>query len=247
MRRVSKTSDTLVTVATYNEIENLPRLAEAIFAVAPQVDLLVVDDNSPDGTGRWCDEEATRDPRMHCLHRTGKLGLGTAIAAGMQYAIQHEYRLLVNMDADFSHHPRYLPAMLGGMDDPTRPADVMIGSRYIPGGGTENWPLKRRLMSWLVNVYSRWLLGLRAKDCSGGYRCYRVELLKRIDFNQIRSWGYSFQEEVLWRLKQAGATIGETPIIFADRERGQSKIDAREAYAALWIILRLGMKNYLGV
>lgn len=245
---MSKTADTLVTVATYNEIENLPRLAEAIFAAAPDSDLLVIDDNSPDGTGRWCDEQAAINPKINCVHRSGKLGLGTAILAAMRYAIEHDYKYMLNMDADFSHHPRYLPDLIGGMENYRgQPVDVMIGSRYIPGGGTEGWPLKRRLMSKGVNVYARALMGLRPKDCSGGYRCYRVEKLKAIDLDRIRSRGYSFQEEVLFYLKQAGAKFGETPIIFADRERGLSKINSQEAYSALGIIFRLGMKNWVGV
>jgi dolichol-phosphate mannosyltransferase len=238
---------TLVMTATYNEMENLPRLAEEIFRYAPQVDLLVVDDNSPDGTGQWCDQQAAKDPRIQCLHRAGKQGLGTAIVAGMKYAIERGYRYVVNVDADFSHHPKYLPDVIGGMDPPGGPAiDVMIGSRYVPGGGVVNWPLKRRLMSRGVNLYARWLLWLKPKDCSGGYRCYRTATLAKLDFDQIRSRGYSFQEEILWLLRRAGARFGETPIIFADREKGTSKINSREAVAALRIILRLGLQNLVG-
>lgn len=238
---------TLVMTATYNEIENLPRLVEQIFQHAPEVDVLVVDDNSPDGTGRWCDSQAAVDPRIHCLHRTGKLGLGTAIIAGLKYGIEHDYKYVVNMDADFSHPPRYLPAMIGGMDPPAgRPVDVMIGSRYVAGGGIEGWPLKRHLMSRGVNLYARWLLWLAPRDCSGGYRCYRTATLGRIDFSRVRSRGYSFQEEILWLLRRAGAQFGETPIVFADREKGTSKINSKEAVAALRIILGLGMQNILG-
>ena len=234
---------TLITIATYNELENLPTLVEQIFQIVPHVNLLVIDDNSPDGTGRWADEAAANDARVHVLHRAGKLGLGTATIAGMKYAIEHDYEQVLNLDADFSHHPRYIPALLAGMNA----ADVMIGSRYVPGGGVKDWPLKRRLMSRGVNLYARALLGLRPRDCSGAYRCYRVALLKKLDFNTIQSRGYSFQEEVLWHLKKAGATFGETPILFADRERGQSKINSREALNALWIIFRFGVKNWLGV
>lgn len=244
---MSNADKTLVTVATYNEIENLPSLVDEIFRHAPQVDLLVIDDNSPDGTGRWCDEKAAADPRVHCLHRQGKLGLGTAIVAGMKYAIEHGYRFLLNIDADFSHHPRYLPELIGGMDPPQgAPIDVMIGSRYIPGGGIEGWPLKRHLMSRAVNLYSRWLLGLKPKDCSGGYRCYRVAKLAEIDFDSFVSHGYSFQEEILWRLKRAGSRFGETPITFVDRVRGNSKINSGEAWNAVWVILSLGRRNWLG-
>jgi dolichol-phosphate mannosyltransferase len=235
---------TLVTVATYNEIENLPKLVDEIFAFVPEVDILVIDDNSPDGTGRWCDEKGAREPRLACLHREGKLGLGTATVAGMKWALEHGYKQVLNMDADFSHHPRYLPQIIAGMDPQDGPpVDVMIGSRYVPGGGVEGWPLKRRLMSAGVNFYARTLLGLKCRDCSGAFRCYRTELLGKIDFEAVRSRGYSFQEEILWRLRRAGARFGETPIIFADREFGTSKINSKEAVAALWIIFALGIGN----
>ncbi len=238
---------TLVMTATYNEIENLPRLVDEVFKNAPDVDFLVVDDNSPDGTGKWCDERAAADPRVRCLHRAGKLGLGTAIVAGMKYAIEHGYAYVLNMDADFSHHPRYLPAIIATMDPPGQPpVDVAIGSRYVPGGGVEGWPLKRHLMSRGVNLYARWLLWLRPKDCSGGYRCYRTATLAKLDFDRIRSRGYSFQEEILWMLRRAGAHCAETPIVFADREKGTSKINSKEAVNALKIILRLGLSNVFG-
>jgi dolichol-phosphate mannosyltransferase len=182
------------------------------------------------------------------LHRAGKLGLGTALIAGMNYAIDNDYDYMLNMDADFSHHPRYIPAMLAGMDPPGGPPrDCMIGSRYVPGGGTEGWPLKRRLMSKLVNLYARAMLGLGTRDNSGSYRCYRVSLLKQLDFDQIRSRGYSFQEEILWHLRRAGGRFAETPIVFADRERGVSKIHGGEAISALWILFRLGVKNWTGL
>ncbi len=238
---------TLVTVATYNEMENLPRLADEIFHYAPDVELLVIDDNSPDGTGAWCDRRAAAEPRMHCLHRQGKLGLGTAIVAGMKYGIEHGYDYVLNMDADFSHHPRYLPNLLAGMNlQGEQEIDVMIGSRYVPGGGVQGWPLRRHLMSRGVNLYARWLLWLKPHDISGSYRCYRTSLLKKLQFDRIRSRGYSFQEEILWHLRRAGARFGETPIVFADRERGLSKINGKEAWNALQIILRLGVQNMLG-
>ncbi|HWB09062.1 MAG TPA: polyprenol monophosphomannose synthase [Pirellulales bacterium] len=243
----SKTEKTLVTVATYNEIDNLPLLAAEIFRHAPRVDLLVIDDNSPDGTGRWCDEQARQDPRVHCLHREGKLGLGTAIVAGMRYAIEHGYKYVVNVDADFSHHPKYVPALIAAMDPvDSPPIDVMIGSRYVAGGGIEGWPLKRYLMSRGVNLYARCLLGLKPKDCSGAYRCYRVARLAQVDFDSFLSHGYSFQEEVLWHLKRIGCRFGETPITFVDRVRGSSKINSQEARSALWVILALARRNWLG-
>lgn len=236
---------TLVQLATYNEIESLPRLVDEVFRHLPQADLLVIDDNSPDGTGQWCDCKAQSESRLKCLHRTGKQGLGTAILAGMRYATEHGYEYVLNMDADFSHDPKYLPDLVAGMDRPSEPSvDVMIGSRYVRGGAITGWPLKRHLMSRGINWYSRWLLGLRPRDCSGGYRCYRTAALARLDFEQIQSRGYSFQEEVLWRLKRLGCRFGETPIIFADRVHGSSKINPRESWSALRIILRLGMEEW---
>jgi dolichol-phosphate mannosyltransferase len=244
---MSDNKKTLITIATYNEIENLPQLVDEIFEFTPDVDVLVIDDNSPDGTGEWCDAKSLKDPRIHCLHREGKLGLGTATIAGMKYAIDHDYEYMLNLDADFSHHPKYLPDLLSGMEEQKEPNDVMIGSRYVPGGGTKGWPLHRRLMSRCVNLYARVMLGLPARDCSGAFRCFRTSLLKKLDFSQVVSKGYSFQEEILWQLKRVGARFGETPIVFADRERGQSKIHSGEAFSALWIIFRLGVKNWTGL
>src|SRR5204863_91370 len=169
--------------------------------------------------------------------------LGTATIAGMQYAIEQGYDYVLNMDADFSHHPQYVPAILAGMEA----ADVSIGSRYCAGGGTKHWPLTRRLMSWGVNTYARCLLGLKPWDTSGAFRCYRVSLLTKVDFGAIKSRGYSFQEEILWRLKRFGARMSETPIVFADRERGKSKINKQEALGALWVIFRLGVTNWVGL
>lgn len=245
------TGRTLITLATYNELENLPRLVDEIFAAVPDADLLVIDDNSPDGTGKWCDERGAGDVRVKCLHRAGKLGLGTATIAAMQYAIEHDYDYMVNLDADFSHPPRNLPQLIAGLGERNERGDwrydVMIGSRYIPGGKIEGWPVKRHVMSRCVNLYARCLLGLSPRDCSGAFRAYRVELLRKLDFTAIRSRGYSFQEEILWLLKRAGARFGETPITFVERQFGQSKINSKEAYAALGVIFRLGVKNYLGV
>ncbi|HEX5104488.1 MAG TPA: polyprenol monophosphomannose synthase [Pirellulaceae bacterium] len=233
----------LISIATYNEIENLPAIIEKIWQVAPRADIVVIDDDSPDGTGRWCDEKASGEPRLRCVHRPSKLGLGSAILAAMQYATEHDYDYLLNMDADFSHHPRYIPALLEVMHS----ADVAIGSRYCHGGTTKDWPATRKLMSRAVNAYARWLLWLQPKDTSGGFRCYRVALLQSLAPQAVLSRGYSFQMEVLWRLKRLGARLAETPIEFADRERGQSKISKQEALSALWIIFRLGITHWIGL
>jgi dolichol-phosphate mannosyltransferase len=235
-------SRVLVAMATYNEHDNLAPLVREILQVVPFADVLVIDDNSPDGTGRLADELASADARVHVLHRAGKLGLGTAILAAMRYALEHGFDLLVNMDADFSHHPRYLPALLAGM----KQHDLMIGSRYVPGGGTLNWPLSRRLMSGSINGLVRLLLRIRARDTSGGYRCYRVALLRRTNLDNLLSRGYSFQEEVLYRCRKAGCRIGETPIIFEDRRAGASKVNLWEAVRSIAVILWLGLAATFG-
>ncbi len=232
----------LVSLATYNERDNLARLLQEIHAVAPSADILVIDDNSPDGTGKLADELARAYPHIHVLHRAGKLGLGTAILAGFSYAAEHKYDYFVNMDADFSHHPRYLPALLAGM----KSHDVMIGSRYIPGGGTVGWPLSRKVMSRGVNLLVRLLMRLPSKDNSGGYRCYRLAKLRQTDLNRLLSHGYSFQEEVLYRCYRAGCRIGETPIIFEDRRAGLSKANVREMLRSMGILVYLGLKSFLG-
>src|SRR5262245_44457674 len=184
----------LVSLATYNEAGNIRELVAAIRQVAPHSAILIIDDNSPDGTGQIADELQRTLADIFVIHRSGKLGLGTAILDAMRFAIQHNYDLFLNLDADFSHPPRFIPALLAGMDD----HDVMIGSRYVPGGGVEGeFNLKRKFMSTGINLYARLLLGLRTKDNSGSYRCYRVAKLAQIDLDQVRSRGYSFQEEIL--------------------------------------------------
>jgi len=235
---------TLVTLATYNELANLPRLVAEIFRYAPDVDLLVVDDNSPDGTGRWCDEEAARDSRVRCIHRAGKLGLGTATVEAMQYAIRHGYTYMLNLDADLSHPPKYIPELRAGIVQ--HGVDVMIGSRYVPGGGIEGWPAHRHWMSRAVNFTARMLLGLPTRDSSGSFRCYRVESLQKLDFGAIISHGYSFLEEVLWRLKRQGCRFAETPIVFVERQAGASKINRAEARRSVGVLLRLGWRNLVG-
>jgi dolichol-phosphate mannosyltransferase len=229
----------LVTVCTYNECENLPALIPEIHQYAPQADILVIDDNSPDGTGKIADDWAARDSRIKVLHRPGKLGLGTATLAGFRYAIEHDYTLVLNLDADFSHHPKYIPSMLGCVGT----ADVVIGSRYMPGGGVVGWGLKRKLMSQGINLYARLLLGLKTRDNSGAFRLFRVARLRELDFNAIVSRGYAIQEEILYRCRKIGCTFAETPIMFEDRRYGKSKINMREAALALWIILRLGVSG----
>ncbi|ADV63056.1 Dolichyl-phosphate beta-D-mannosyltransferase [Isosphaera pallida ATCC 43644] len=234
----------LISLATFNEAGNLRPLVEAIHQFLPEADVLVIDDNSPDGTGRIADELAAASPRVRVLHRPAKLGLGTAILAAMRDAIEHDYDYYINMDADFSHPPRFLPDLIAGMDR----YDVMIGSRYVPGGGVEGeFGLKRRFMSTGINMYARLFLGLRTRDNSGSYRCYRVSKLKRMNLDRVKSRGYSFMEEILFWCRHAGCRFGETPILFENRRSGVSKIHAGEAVKALWIIAELGIRRVLGL
>ncbi len=232
----------LVTLATYNERENVTPLIREIQQAIPSADVLVIDDNSPDGTGNIADELAAANPSVHVLHRPGKQGLGTATLAAMRYAMDHDYDLMVNMDADFSHHPRYLPGVLAGM----KKNDIMIGSRYIKGGGTERWPLSRRIMSWGVGTTVRLLMRIPARDTSGAFRCYRVSKLRETDLKSLWSKGYSFQQEVLYRCRKAGARIGETPIIFENRRAGTSKVNPREAIRSMAVIFLVGFLAFFG-
>lgn len=225
----------LVTLCTYNECENLEAIIPEIQKYAPRAEILVIDDNSPDGTGRLADALAARDPRVHVLHRPGKQGLGSATVAAFRFGVDRGYSYLINLDADFSHHPRHIPELLACMAD----ADVAIGSRYVVGGGVVGWGLKRHFMSRAINWYARTLLGLATRDNSGSYRCYRVAKLSELDWNHIRSRGYAFQEEVLYHCRVLGCRFEETPIVFENRRHGASKINLKEVLRALWDIFRL--------
>lgn len=230
---------TLVALATYNEIENLPSLVDAILCVLPDADVLVVDDNSPDGTGTWCDGRASTEPRLRCLHRPGKMGLGSATLAAARIAIDGDYDVFITLDADWSHNPKHLPQLLAAVQR----ADVAIGSRYASGGAIEGWPWTRRVVSRSMNCVSRALLGLPTRDSSGAFRAYRVAKLKEIDISRIRSAGYAYLEEILWHLHRAGGTFTEVPITFYQRRAGRSKISAREAVAKLRMLYRLRLQR----
>lgn len=232
----------LVTLCTYNERENLELLIPEIHQFLPHAAILVIDDNSPDGTGDYAKELRKTDQRIHSIHRTGKLGLGTATLAGFQYAIENQYDLVLNLDADFSHPPRFTPALV----EATKTADVAIGSRYVPGGNIEGWGPKRYFMSGAINWYARLLLRLKSRDCSGSFRCYRVSKLAEIDFALLRAKGYAFQEEILYRCRRVGCTFQEVPFTFEERRFGSSKINLGEAFSALWVMLVLGIDNCLG-
>jgi dolichol-phosphate mannosyltransferase len=230
---------TLIIIPTYNEYENLESLLRSIFAYAPHTDVLIVDDNSPDGTGKLADQLHEDDARIQVIHRAGKLGLGTAYVAGFKYAISNGYDAAFEMDADFSHDPQYLPNFLRAIED----ADLVIGSRYVPGGATPNWSLARRLISGCGNIFARFMLGIPVHDCTAGYRCYRREVLESIDLDSIQSQGYAFQVELAYRVMQQGFTIVETPIVFMDRRVGKSKMSRKIVAEALLYVLRTRLKR----
>ena len=234
----------LVTIATYNERDNLAPLIQGVHRELPFADILVIDDNSPDGTGKLADELAAKDDRVKVLHRPGKLGLGTATFAAMRYAIDSDYDLMQNMDADFSHPTRFLKGIQAQMNAGN---DVVVGSRYAKGGGTENWPLARLAISRAVNGLVRFLYRMPVKDASGAFRCYRVSLLKKAQLERTQSRGYSFQQEVLFRCHLAGAKMAEHPIIFENRRAGKSKVNSKEAARSIATILWLGTTHFFGL
>jgi len=225
----------LVCLPTYDERENLGPMVEAILAAAPEVDILVIDDDSPDGTGRIADEIAAREPRVRVLHRRGKEGLGKAYLAGFAWALQRDYGLVLEMDCDFSHDPKVLPAML----ERARSADLVLGSRWVAGGGTVNWGLGRRIVSRGGSFYARTILGLPVRDLTGGFKCFRREVLEAIDLPSVVCSGYAFQIELTYRAYRKGFRVVEIPIVFADRRVGQSKMSRRivlEALRRVWSI-----------
>jgi len=234
----SESKRSLVVLPTYNEADNVLPLAAEILDVAPELDVLVVDDNSPDGTADLVAERMRTEQRLNLLRREAKLGLGTAYLAGFRYALDHGYDQVFTMDADFSHPPRYLPQMLEAM----KRYDVVIGSRYVPGGGIENWPFHRLLLSRFANFYARVLLRLPVRDCTAGFRCYSAEVLETVEPFQIRASGYSFLEEMAFRVCRCGFEVGEIAIVFENRRAGSSKIDSLEIYRAAWHVLSTALR-----
>jgi len=225
----------LICLPTYNEIDNLRPMVAAIRAVVPAVEILVIDDNSPDGTGALADELAAADRQVHVLHRAGKEGLGKAYLAGFAWALSRGYGLIMEMDCDFSHDPKYLPAMLAAAGQ----ADLVLGSRYVAGGGTVNWGLGRKLISRGGSLYARTILGLSVRDLTGGFKCFRREVLEAIDLPSVECTGYAFQIELTYRASRKGFTVREIPIVFADRRVGHSKMSRRivlEAIRKVWSI-----------
>ncbi len=231
--------DIRVIIPTYNEKENLTDLVTQILALPINAQVIIVDDHSPDGTGEIADSLAAQEPRVSVIHRDGKLGLGTAYIAGFKKGLSEGSDRLITMDADFSHDPSYIPALVALADS----YHITIGSRYIPQGGVVNWEWQRRFLSWSANHFARTVLGLKAQDCTAGFRCYRREVLLSIELDQIFSNGYSFLVEMLFKCQRQGYTVGEIPIIFANRQRGESKISQQEIYKAMSTVMRLAVSR----
>ena len=226
----------LVIVPTYNERDNLPSIVAAVHEHLGEADLLIVDDNSPDGTGALADEIAAKDPRVHVLHRPGKQGLGTAYVAGFKWALARPYEFLFEMDCDFSHDPKYLPMLLRTVEEG---ADVALGSRYVQGGGTVNWGPMRKVISRGGSLYARTILGVGVRDLTGGYKCFRRHVLEAIDLDSVSAQGYGFQIEMTFRAIRRGFRVEEVPIVFVDRRVGQSKMSKKIFLEALTLVWRL--------
>lgn len=226
----------LVIIPTYNEAENLEPITTAVLAAEPRIDVLVVDDNSPDGTGRLADALAAKNPRIRVLHRAKKEGLGKAYLHAFRWALDAGYQYVIEMDADFSHDPKYLPSLLTEAMGGT---DLVLGSRYVEGGGTVNWGPGRRAISRGGSLYARSILGVRIRDLTGGFKCFRRAVLEAIDLNAVKSSGYAFQIELTYRALKAGFKIKELPIVFEDRRVGQSKMSRKIFVEALTMVWKL--------
>ncbi len=232
----------LVIVPTYNEASNLPQIVPAILKQDPRLEVLVVDDNSPDGTGDIADRMAQTKTRVHVLHRQAKEGLGRAYLAGFRWGLDQGYQAMFEMDADFSHDPAFLPRFLEAIEH----ADVVLGSRYATGVNVINWPISRLLLSLGANLYARGVTGLPLSDSTGGFKCFRREVLEAIDFSKVKSNGYAFQIEMSFRAWKKGFRLKEIPIIFHDRVEGQSKMSKRIVREAIWMVWWLRLQGLLG-
>jgi dolichol-phosphate mannosyltransferase len=226
----------LVCIPTYNEADNLELITRAVLETEPRVDILVVDDNSPDGTGQLADRLAEKEPRVRVLHREKKEGLGRAYLAAFRWALAEGYEYIIEMDADFSHDPRYLPALLNAAE---AGADLVLGSRYVTGGGTVNWGIGRQVISKGGSLYARTILGVGIHDLTSGFKCFRRHVLESIDLDQVQSTGYAFQIELTYRTLKKGLTVREVPIVFEDRRVGQSKMSRKIFLEALTMVWKL--------
>lgn len=226
----------LVCIPTYNERENVEAICRAVLGADARLDVLVVDDNSPDGTGQIADALAAKEPRIQVLHREKKEGLGRAYLAAFRWALEHGYPYVLEMDADFSHDPRYLPKLL---DEAERGADLVIGSRYVQGGGTVNWGIGRQIISRGGSLYARTILGVRVRDLTAGFKCFRRKVLEALDLDGVTSSGYGFQIELTYKTLKKGFRVSEVPIVFEDRRVGHSKMNRKIFLEALWKVWKL--------
>ena len=231
----------IVIVPTYNERQNLAELAPRVLEQRPDIELLVVDDGSPDGTGEYADQLSAADERVHVLHRPSKMGLGSAYVMGFRYALGAGADLVIQMDADFSHDPAVIPELVSESER----YDVVLGSRYITGANVVNWPLGRLFLSYFANVYTHLVTGLPLRDSTGGFKCFRRAALESLDLDAIRSDGYSFQIEVNFRCWRRGFSMVEIPIVFVDRHSGTSKMSRRIVWEAMWLVWRLRLERIL--
>lgn len=229
------TRKTLIVVPTYNEKDNLSSLLEALTAFPEEIHVLVVDDGSPDGTGDIAAEWCERTPRVHLIRRAGKMGLGSAYITGFRWALERDYERIFEMDADFSHDPKYVPDMLAAAEN----ADLVIGSRYLTGVNVVNWPMSRLLLSWFANKYAKFVSGLPIHDCTAGFKCFRREVLEKIDLDRIAASGYGFQIELHYKAWKKGFRLTEVPIVFVDRRAGTSKMSGQIIREALLLVVRL--------
>ncbi len=231
----------LVVMPTYNERDNLPLIVPRVLEQGPGIEVLIVDDNSPDGTGSIADELAAKNPRVHVIHRPGKMGLGTAYITGFKWALERDYEYVFEMDSDFSHNPEHLPRFL----EAAREYDLVLGSRYLNGVTVINWPMSRLLLSYFANKYARFVTGLPFTDTTGGFKCYHRKVLEGIDLDAIRSEGYSFQIETTFRAWRKGFKLGEISIIFTDRAEGTSKMSGKIVREAIWMVWKLRLMRLL--
>lgn len=232
----------LVIIPTYNELENVKKIIPAVLEQNSSIDVLIVDDNSPDKTGDYVEGLSKENPRIKLLRREKKLGLGTAYIAGFKYALQHNYDFVFEMDADFSHDPNEIKNFLEAIKE----ADLVLGSRYINGVRVLNWPMRRLLLSYFASVYTRIITGLPVKDATGGYKCFRIDVLKAIDLDRIKSNGYSFQIEMTFKAFRKGFRIREIPIVFVDRVKGKSKMSKKIVREAVFMVWKLRLRSIIG-
>ncbi|MBT8383600.1 MAG: polyprenol monophosphomannose synthase [Ignavibacteria bacterium] len=234
---------TLVIIPTYNELENLPKLLPEVFSQEENINVLIVDDNSPDGTAEYVEEEMKNNKRLHIIKRNSKLGLGTAYIAGFKYALENGYDYVLEMDADFSHDPDEIENFLREIQN----QDLVIGSRYRNGVNVINWPMSRLLLSWFANLYTKFITGMPIKDATGGFKCFRRQVLEAIDLDEVKSNGYAFQIEMNFKVWKKGFRIKEMPIIFVDRMKGMSKMSKKIVREAIIMVWKLRLKSMFGL